>query len=221
MPPDPSPSALAVFGDHVADAARYAALLAGDGVAHGHIGPREVPRLWDRHLTNSALLTDLLPHGACFVDVGSGAGLPGLPMALRRPDLKAVLLEPMSRRTRFLDRAVTELGLSDRVSVVRGRADDAGIRRDRADNDWVVARAVAPLDRLVGWCLPLLRPGGVLLALKGERAADEATEHERAVVRAGGSPPRVVSIGAGDDRTWVIRIERIEAAPRARTRGRR
>ncbi|WP_375484618.1 16S rRNA (guanine(527)-N(7))-methyltransferase RsmG [uncultured Jatrophihabitans sp.] len=171
--PAPSAAARSVFGDELGAAERYAELLAGPGIAHGHLGPREVQRLWDRHLVNSAVVTDLLPTGATVVDVGSGAGLPGLPMAIRRVDLSVILLEPMQRRTLFLEQAVGELDLAGRVQVVRGRADDEPVRALLSGQQWVTARAVAPLERLIRWCLPLLAPGGRLLALKGSRAADE------------------------------------------------
>ncbi len=151
----------------------YAELLAGIGTAHGHLGPREVPRLWARHLLNCAVVTDLLPQGARVIDVGSGAGLPGIPMALRRPDLSAVLVEPMERRSRFLQECVAALGLADRVSVVRGRAEAAEVRSAVGLSAWVTARAVAPLDRLADWCLPLVAAGGRLLALKGASVRKE------------------------------------------------
>lgn len=160
------------FGDLLPLAERYAAWLAGAGTERGLLGPREVPRIWDRHVLNSAALAPLLAPGESVVDVGSGAGLPGIPLALARPDCTYVLLEPLLRRAEFLREVVDDLGLGDRVSVLRARAEEAA--REPRRWDVAVARAVAPLDRLAGWCLPLLRPGGRLLALKGERAAEEA-----------------------------------------------
>jgi 16S rRNA (guanine527-N7)-methyltransferase len=164
--------AAAVFGPALDRAVAYARLLATDGTVRGLIGPREVSRLWDRHLLNSAAIESLVPAGARVVDVGSGAGLPGIPLALVRPDLTITLLEPLARRVTFLDECVDRLGL-DNVTVVRGRAEEGPVRRSLGGADVVTARAVAPLDKLTGWCLPLLRPGGLLLALKGSTAAAE------------------------------------------------
>ncbi len=134
----------------------------------GVIGPREADRIWDRHILNSLALADLIPVGATVVDVGSGAGLPGIPLAIARPDLSVTLLEPLLRRTTFLEPVVRELGLGDRVRVVRARAED-----HHEQYDVVTARALAPLDRLIRWCRPLLKDGGTLLALKGRSAEDE------------------------------------------------
>lgn len=147
---------------------RYVDLLAGDGVTRGLIGPREVPRLWDRHLLNCGLLSPVVPEGARVVDLGSGAGLPGLVLALARPDLAVTLVEPMLRRTTFLTEACALLGLDD-VRVIRGRAED--LRGETYDV--VTARALAPLPRLLGWALPLVARDGALLAMKGASAADE------------------------------------------------
>jgi 16S rRNA (guanine527-N7)-methyltransferase len=225
--PDPPADAVELFGLRLGLATAYAAELAGVGVAHGHLGPREVERIWSRHLVNSALLTDLLPDGARFADVGSGAGLPGLPMAIRRPDLHAVLVEPMQRRAEFLGSVVATLDLESHVTVVRGRADDAVVLDSVAGIDWVVARAVAPLDRLMRWCLPLVSPGGRVLALKGESAADEVAQHRQAVSRAGGEDVQVLELstpagvdGGAVEKTWVVSVRR--AAVRAgRAKGRR
>lgn len=196
---DPEPSiqptpdaARSVFGSRLALAESYARLLAGAGVERGLVGPREPGRIWDRHLLNCAALTPLLPAGARVVDVGSGAGLPGLVLAVRRPDLYVDLVESLRRRTDFLGEVVDELGLGERVRVVRGRVEDPEVVAAVGDADWVTARAVAPLDRLVAWCLPLLRPGGSLLALKGERAKDELAEHASTIRRHGGTHARVV-----------------------------
>jgi len=158
----------AVFGPQLESASRYVDILAGRGIEWGLIGPRERERLWDRHILNSAALADLVPHGSSVVDVGSGAGLPGIPLAIARPDLRIDLLEPLLRRTNFLTQAVDELGITNRVRVVRGRAED---HRERYDV--VVSRALAPLERLVRWCDPLRAPGGSILALKGRTAGDE------------------------------------------------
>ena len=135
---------------------RYAELLATDGVVRGLIGPREVPRLWDRHIVNCALLATALPRDARVADIGSGAGLPGLVVGLARPDVRVTLVEPLLRRTTFLEEVVAELGL-DKVVVRRDRADAL---HGQETFDVVTARAVAPLERLLGWCMPLVSPTG-------------------------------------------------------------
>lgn len=210
--PDPSdPSvAQAVFGERLAEARRYADLLATDGVAHGHIGPREVDRLWDRHLVNSALVTDLLPVDAAVVDVGSGAGLPGIPMAIRRPDLRVTLVEPMARRVRFLTAAVEALDLAGQVTIVRGRADDDVVRNSAARSKWVVARAVAPLDRLVEWCLPLLATDGKLLAMKGRSVQDEIDRCRTRLRQLGARVEVTQELGAESEGepTWIVTVGR-------------
>lgn len=162
-----------MFGSGLDLAVRYGELLASDGVLRGLIGPREVPRLWDRHLLNCAVVTSLIPDDARVVDVGTGAGLPGLAMACCRADLRIDLVESLARRVTFLDEAVAALGLTGRVRVVHGRAEDPAVGAEVGEAEWVTARAVAPLDRLVRWCMPLLRPDGALLAMKGARAAAE------------------------------------------------
>ncbi len=157
-----------VFPEASTSATRYVEILRTAGVERGLIGPRETDRLWERHVFNSAAVADLVPAEAFVVDVGSGAGLPGVPLALRRPDLRVTLLEPLLRRATFLQEVVDELDLGDRVRVVRARAED-----HTATYDAVVSRALAPLPRLLGWCLPLTTPDGVVLALKGRSAVDE------------------------------------------------
>lgn len=189
---------------------RYAELLSGAGVERGLLGPREAQRVWSRHVANSAVLEELVPAAVRVVDVGSGAGLPGVPLALVRPDLRVLLLEPLLRRASFLSEVLTELDLADRVGVLRGRAED-----QRAPvADVVTARAVAPLDRLAGWALPLVPVGGTLLALKGTSAQDEVSASAAAVHRLGGGPPVVLRCGVGvvDPPTTVVRVERTGAA---------
>ena len=191
------PAAESVFRDRLDLARRFADLLATDALTRGLIGPHEVPRLWERHLLNCAVVTDLLPPGARIVDVGSGAGLPGVVMAIRRPDLQVDLVEPLQRRVAFLDEVVRRLQLADAIRVLRGRAEQAQMVAEVGDAEWVTARAVAPLDRLVRWCLPLLQPGGRLLALKGSSAAAELTEHRAVLHRLGGRDMKVVQCGTG------------------------
>lgn len=157
--------------------AQYALLLATTGVERGLIGPREVPRLWSRHLLNCAVIADpeleLVCVGARVADIGSGAGLPGVVWALVRPDVSVMLLEPLLRRATFLEEAVVELGLSGRVQVRRVRAEDIAQDPSWEPADVVTARAVAPLGTLLTWMRPLAAPQGTLLALKGERAQEE------------------------------------------------
>jgi 16S rRNA (guanine527-N7)-methyltransferase len=176
-------------------ASRYAELLTSAGVERGLLGPREASRVWERHLLNCAVIGELLPRAARVVDVGSGAGLPGIPLACARPDLRIDLVEPLARRVTFLEEAVAALALAPRVSVARGRAEERAVVRRVAPVAWVTARAVAPLDRLAAWCLPLLQPGGCLLALKGRRAAQELNEHRDVIGRLGGVDQHVVLCG--------------------------
>ncbi|MEP6696744.1 MAG: 16S rRNA (guanine(527)-N(7))-methyltransferase RsmG [Pseudonocardiales bacterium] len=182
-----------MFGRHLPVAQVYGASLANDGVLRGLIGPREVPRLWERHLLNCAVVAELIPEGAAVLDVGSGAGLPGIPLAIARPDLMVTLLEPLGRRSAFLEEMVRTLDLVH-VRVVRGRAEEWGAR---PLVEVVTARAVAPLDRLVGWCVPLLLPGGRLLAIKGAAVQAEIHRAAGAIAKAGGRRAQVRSCGVG------------------------
>lgn len=195
--PAPPAAAARVFGDRLPLVERYVALLAGPGVERGLLGPRETPRLWDRHVLNSAGLTELLAPGQTVLDLGSGAGLPGLVLALRRTDLDVVLVEPLLRRATFLEEAVQELGLAH-VTVRRARAEELA---KTVLVDVVTARAVAPLDRLIGWSLPLLRDGGRLLALKGERADSELAAARPLLRKAGVCAAEVLTVGSDDDAT--------------------
>lgn len=194
-PQDWRPAAERLFGSGYPAARRFAELLGTDGVVRGLIGPRETDRLWERHLLNCVAVAELIPPGATVVDVGSGAGLPGIVLAIARTDISVTLVESLARRTAFLDEAVVALHLADRVSVYRGRAEQAVSALPPADV--VTARAVAPLDRLAAWCLPLLRQGGLLLAIKGTSAADEVRAHETAIRAMGGGVPEVRRCGAG------------------------
>lgn len=204
-----------LFGARLPVAEEYGRLLATVGTERGLLGPREADRLWDRHLLNCAVVADILGDVDHVVDVGSGAGLPGIVLALVRPGLRVTLVEPLARRVTFLDEIVAHLGLDD-VEVVRGRAEDLA---GRVSAPVVTARAVAPLDRLARWCLPLCARGGRLLALKGASAAEEIREHADAVARVGGGVARIVECGTGvlDPPTTVVEVPLLDprrAAPR-------
>lgn len=192
--------AAGVFHDRLEVVTRYAEILAGDGVERGMIGPREVPRLWDRHLLNSGVVLPRLPHGATVADVGSGAGLPGLVWAIGRPDLTVTLVEPLLRRTSFLDEVVAELGLEN-VRVLRARAEEVD-----ETFDVVTARAVAALEKLAKWCMPLVAPGGVLLALKGRSAADEVQQAKRTLGRLGATATLIRTYGELEVPTTVVEV---------------
>jgi len=193
VPPPPA-AAAAVFGGAVESAHRYAGILAGAGVERGLLGPREVERVWDRHVLNSAAVSELLNPEEHIADIGSGAGLPGIPLALARPDVRVTLIEPLLRRSDFLREVIDELGIDCRV--VRGRAEDRTVRDEVGEADAVVSRAVASLDKLTKWSAPLLGPGGRMLAIKGERAEDEIREHRRAMTRLGLTEVKVMKCGA-------------------------
>jgi 16S rRNA (guanine527-N7)-methyltransferase len=209
-PSDPTPDA--VFGVRRSLAERYAEHLVTSGVERGLIGPREAPRVWDRHILNCAVVAEIVPTGARLVDVGSGAGLPGIPLALARPDLQVVLVEPLARRVEWLREVVEDLGLA--VEVERGRAEESAVRRRWEGADVVTARAVAPLARLAGWCLPLAREGGMMLALKGASAAAEVERDAAALRGAGGGAVRIVRCGAGtvDPPSTVVVVERVRGS---------
>ena len=185
-------------------AERYAHLLATDGVVRGLIGPREAPRLWERHLVNCALLGDLVPEGATVCDIGSGAGLPGLVLAVARPDLRLTLVEPLLRRTTFLEEAVEALGL-EHVEVVRARADALHGTRTF---DVVTSRAVAPLARLLGWSMPLVAPTGSLVAMKGSSVAEEveAARAELTAWRCAEPEVHVLGVGLVDPPTYALQV---------------
>ncbi|AUH67508.1 MULTISPECIES: 16S rRNA (guanine(527)-N(7))-methyltransferase RsmG [Gordonia] len=189
---DPTPAAAestpeiaaAIFGERLPLAEKYAQILSEEGVVRGLIGPRELPQLWTRHLLNCAVVSEEIPDGASVIDIGSGAGLPGIPLAIARPDLAVTLIEPLLRRTTFLEEVVSGLPL-DNVTVVRGRAEEKAVLKAVEPADVVTSRAVAPLERLAKWSAPLIRGGGRLVALKGQSAPDEIARDWEKVMRSG------------------------------------
>ncbi len=202
-----------MFSSALPVAERFAELLAGPGIERGLLGPRELPRLWERHLLNCGVLTDVVPGSVEVCDVGTGAGLPGVVMAIRRPDLLVALVEPLLRRTTFLEEVVTQLELSN-VEVVRARAESLHGRRTF---DLVTSRAVAPLPKLLGWCLPLTRRGGHVLAMKGSSAAEELAAAADVLLRLGGQEPEVLSIGT-DSLTFPTTAVRVRSGGSRRLR---
>lgn len=211
-PPAPA-AARGVFAACLPKIERYAALLCEDAVTRGLIGPREASRIWERHLVNCALLGEGIPPQAEVCDLGTGAGLPGLVLALHRPDLRVTLVEPLLRRVGFLSEACARLAVPN-VEVVRARAEELHGERDF---DVVTARAVAPLGRLAGWSMPLVRPGGALLAMKGAHAEQEVAEARPRLRRMHAGEVRVATYGTGviQPPTTVVRVE---AGPSGRLR---
>lgn len=203
-PSVPDAARRAFTSDRLDLAIRYTELLATEGVVRGLIGPREAGKLWDRHVLNSAVLGEAVPELASVCDIGTGAGLPGLVVAIARPDVTMTLVEPLLRRTTFLDEVVADLGL-DHVEVVRGRAEDLHGRRTF---DVVTSRAVAPLDRLLGWSMPLVAPTGALVAMKGRSVHDEVSAARALLDTWRCADPEVLELGAGvvDPQTTVLRV---------------
>ena len=193
-----------VFKDRLLLAEKYHDLLATDGSTRGFIGPREVPRLWERHLINCAVIGDVMDEGATVVDVGSGAGLPGIPLAIARPDLRITLIEPLLKRSVFLQEVVDKLAL-DNVTVIRGRAEEGPIKKAVAGANIVTSRAVAPLGKLAKWSLPLVRRGGEMIAMKGESVHEELARDAADIKKAGGGKAQVEVVRG----TTIIRIPRV------------
>lgn len=200
VPLDPSD----VFGSLLPLAQKYHDSLATDGSTRGFIGPREVPRLWERHLINCAVVAEVMPQGATLIDVGSGAGLPGIPLAIARPDLKITLIEPLLKRSTYLNEVVDLLGL-DNVTVIRGRAEEGPVKKAVKGSDIVTSRAVAPLGKLAKWSLPLVRKGGEMIALKGSSVHEELERDAADIKRAGGGKAEVMTIHG----TTIIRVPRV------------
>lgn len=192
LPPAAPETAAAVFGERMSMATTFATVLADTGVSHGLIGPREVPILWERHILNCAVAHEAFPQDAEIVDVGSGAGLPGLALAIARPDLHLHLVEPMLRRTTWLTDTIGVLGLTN-ATVHRGRAEEFdGV----LSVEWATARAVARIDKLARWTFPLLAEGGTLVALKGSSAQDELDATAPTLRKLGMTASEVVTYGA-------------------------
>ena len=185
-------------------AVRYTELLATEGVVRGLIGPRETPRLWDRHVLNSAVLQESIPEGSSVCDIGTGAGLPGLVLAIARPDIRVTLVEPLLRRTTFLDEVVAELDLRH-VTVRRGRAEEV---HGESTFDVVTSRAVAPLERLLGWSMPLVAPAGAMVAMKGQSVREEIASATAFLAEWRCGVPEVFEVGVGllDPPTTVVRV---------------
>lgn len=204
------PEAADVFGDRLPLAEAYHRSLATDGSTRGFIGPREVPRLWERHILNCAVIGEAMDHGAVVVDIGSGAGLPGIPLALARPDLDITLIEPLLKRSVYLSEVVEQLGLAN-VTVIRGRAEEKAVRRQVGTVDVVTSRAVAPLGKLAGWSLPLVKVGGHMIAMKGSSVTEELQRDARDITRAGGGKAEILTVGADllSEPTTLIRISRV------------
>lgn len=201
-----------VFDARLPQAIAYVDLLATAGVERGLIGPRERPRLWTRHVLNSAVVASALPTGGHVdvVDLGSGAGLPGIPLALARPDVRVTLLEPLARRVSFLDEAVAMLDLD--VEVLRGRAEEVAEPRW----DVVVARAVAPLPRLLALASRLVRPGGTLVAIKGRTAGAEVSAAAAEIRRRSTGVGEVLTLGDAVVGATVVRVTLDRPASRRR-----
>ena len=191
-----------IYKENYSDIKRYVDILSSDGVIQGLIGPREAPRLWQRHILNCAAVAQLIPEGQRVADVGSGAGLPGIPVALLRPDLEITLIEPLARRYQFLTAVVDELHLDDQVTVIRSRAEDLHM-----SFDVVTARAVANLTKLLAWTAPLFLPSGELLALKGESVDREIAKADKELrKRRLDAEVLIVRAAADADPTRVVRV---------------
>ena len=193
-----------IFGDRLDLARRYVEHLATSGTERGLIGPREVPRLWSRHVLNCAVIECLIAEGSHVADVGSGAGLPGLCLAIARPDLELTLIEPLERRVIWLQEVVDDLGL-DNVTVMRTRAE---LAVGMVNADVVTARAVSALSTLAGLTIPLLAGKGEVVAIKGRSAGEEIEKAAKVIRKLGGKQTSVVLVGEDflEDPTTVVRI---------------
>lgn len=193
-----------VFGDRLGLAEQYRESLATVAAQRGFIGPKEVDRLWGRHILNCAVAAEAFAEGARIADIGSGAGLPGIPLAIARPDLDVTLIEPLLKRSTYLGEVTEQLGL-DNVTVIRGRAEE----QQRGQFDAITSRAVAPLGKLAGWSLPLAKHGGVMVAMKGASVSEELERDAADIAAAGGADAEIFTVGkALEQPTTLIRIVR-------------
>lgn len=185
----------------------FATLLGREGEVRGLVGPRELERLWTRHILNSTAVVEFLPESGIVADVGSGAGFPGVVVAIMRPDLHVDLIESMERRTDWLLDVKHELDL-DNVNVIRSRAEDM---RKKYAADVVTARAVAALKKLLPWTLPLLKPGGHLIALKGRRAEQEIMDADAQLMEFGAQSADVydIDVWGTDEGTRIVDVEKM------------
>ena len=210
VPPEPTEgertAATALFGDRLDEARGFVAHLATSGIERGLLGPREVPRLWGRHVLNCAVVARLMEHDSSVVDVGSGAGLPGLAIAIARPDLELHLVEPLERRVTWLNEVVMDLGLTN-TTVHRARAEQMV---GEISGRYVTARAVSALSTLAGWTIPLTKPDGEVLAIKGRSAGEEIEKARKVIRKLGGDTAEILSVGSDllDEATTVVRIRR-------------
>lgn len=202
---DTPEAAARIFGDRLPLAQAYHDSLATTAAERGFIGPKEVSRLWSRHVLNCAVIAEAFDEGLSVADIGSGAGLPGIPLAIARPDLQITLIEPLLKRSTYLGEITEELGL-DNVTVVRGRAEE----QKKTLFDVITSRAVAPLGKLASWSLPLVRPGGSMTAMKGASVAEELERDAKVIAKAGGTDAEILTVGEGllEQPATLIRIVR-------------
>lgn len=203
------PAAAEIFGDNLEKAIAYHESLATDGSVRGFIGPREVPRLWDRHILNCGVIGEAMDEGISVADIGSGAGLPGIPLAIARPDLNITLIEPLLKRSVYLNEVKEALNL-DNVTVIRGRAEEKVVRKQVGLVDIVTSRAVAPLGKLAAWSLPLVKIGGRMVAMKGSSVEEEIERDAKEIRKAGGTDIKVYTVGEAllSEPTTLISIRR-------------
>ncbi|AGN20612.1 MULTISPECIES: 16S rRNA (guanine(527)-N(7))-methyltransferase RsmG [Corynebacterium] len=203
------PAAAEIFGDNLEKAIAYHESLATDGSVRGFIGPREVPRLWDRHILNCGVIGEAMDEGISVADIGSGAGLPGIPLAIARPDLNITLIEPLLKRSVYLNEVKEALNL-DNVTVIRGRAEEKVVRKQVGLVDIVTSRAVAPLGKLATWSLPLVKIGGRMVAMKGSSVEEEIERDAKEIRKAGGTDIKVYTVGEAllSEPTTLISIRR-------------
>jgi len=194
----PTKSQEQALGPGFTHLSKFADILAQDGVRLGLIGPREVERIWDRHILNCAALTELIEDGQSIIDIGSGAGLPGIVLAILKPNSKVILIEPMQRRTDFLTQVKADLGLTN-VEIIRGRAEG-----QKVTAQIVTSRAVAPLDKLLAWSWPLVEKGGKVLAIKGEKAQEELESAQKVISFLKDSPATITTCGLALDLSVTV-----------------